>query len=180
MAPTGTTSQATCSSACIGYRPSWRLRRTFGRAMSDALRPEGLVRECACGSNNFERVVVHRSRGPASLRAPSAGSCITARRRVISQRRAAWRILGKPARDDRVCDGTMCNSGSSGESEWGRPAAMLCLGNEKTDGIAPGGPLLGVDTWATGQATREYWRATTCQHAIRSHECLWPPTVLAV
>jgi hypothetical protein len=33
-----------------------------GLTMSDALRPEGLVRECTCGSNNFERVVVHRPR----------------------------------------------------------------------------------------------------------------------
>jgi len=30
--------------------------------MIEALRPEGLVRECACGSNNFERVVVQRPR----------------------------------------------------------------------------------------------------------------------
>ena len=32
--------------------------------MSD-LPPERLIRECACGSNNFERVMVHRPRTPA-------------------------------------------------------------------------------------------------------------------
>jgi hypothetical protein len=30
--------------------------------MTDMLRPEGLVRECTCGSNNFERVVIERPR----------------------------------------------------------------------------------------------------------------------
>ena len=30
--------------------------------MTETLRREGLVRECACGSNNFERVVVQRPR----------------------------------------------------------------------------------------------------------------------
>jgi hypothetical protein len=42
--------------------PEWAAATYIWAPMTDPLRPEGLVRECACGSNNFERVVVHRPR----------------------------------------------------------------------------------------------------------------------